>query len=88
MMLLKIKKVGEGLHPSETLISIETRGGPEQIAVDSKSLQNGTLPIGWPVGKSEEFLLVELPRPTAGGARRVWVKKEELIPDKTTRKTA
>jgi hypothetical protein len=88
MMLLKIKKVGEGLHPSETLISIETKSGPEQIAVDAKSLRNGTLPIGWPVGKSDGFLLIELPRPTAGGGRRVWVRKEELIPEKTTRKTA
>jgi hypothetical protein len=88
MMLLKIKRIGEGLHPSETLISIETRDGQEQIAVDAKSLSNGTLPIGWPVGQSRNFLLVELPRPTAGGARRVWVRKEQLIPDKATRKTA
>lgn len=88
MMLLKIKNVGEGLHPSETLISIETKNGSEIIAVDAKSLRNGTLPIGWPVGKNDGFLLVELPRPTVSGARRVWVRKEELIPDKTARKTA
>ena len=88
MMLLKIKRIGEGLHPSETLISLETKSGTEQIAVDAKSLRDGTLPIGWPVGKSGSFLLVELPRPTASGARRVWVKKEEIIPDKSARKTA
>ncbi len=88
MMLLKIKKIGEGLHPSETFVWIETRDGPEQVAVDAKSLRNGTLPIGWPVGKAAGFLLVELPRPTASGARRVWVKKKELVPDKTARKTA
>ena len=29
MMLLKIKKLGEGLHPSEIFISVETRDGPE-----------------------------------------------------------
>jgi hypothetical protein len=87
MMLLKIKKLGEGLHPSETFVSVETRNGPEQVAVDAKSLRNGTLPIGWPVGKTGGFLLVELPRPTVSGARRVWVRKEELIPDKTARKT-
>jgi hypothetical protein len=88
MMLLKIKKLGEGLHPSEALISIETRDGPEQVAVDAKSLRNGTLPIGWPVGRDRDFLLVELPRPTIRGARRVWVRKGELIPDKAARKTA
>jgi hypothetical protein len=88
MMLLKIKRLGEGLHPSETFVSVETRNGPEQLAVDAKSLRNGTLLIGWPVGKDGGFLLVELPRPTASGARRVWVRKEELVPDKTARKTA
>jgi len=88
MMLLKIKRLGEGLHPSETLVSVETRDGPEQIAVDTKSLRNGTLPVGWPVGKASGFLLVELPRPTVTGAQRVWVKKEELVPDKLARKSA
>jgi hypothetical protein len=88
MMLLKIKRLGEGLHPSETLVSVETRDGPAEIAVDAKALRNGTLPIGWPVGKSEDFLLVELPRPTVNGTRRVWVRKEELIQEKAARKTA
>jgi hypothetical protein len=88
MMLLKIKNLGEGLHPSETFVSVETRNGPEQVAVDAKSLRNGTLPIGWPVGREGDFLLVELPRPTVRGVRRVWVRKKELIPDKTARKTA
>ena len=88
MMLLKIKNLGEGLHPSETFVSVEIKNGPEHVAVDAKSLRNGTLPIGWPVGKTGGFFLVELPRPTVSGARRVWVRKEELIPDKTARKTA
>jgi hypothetical protein len=88
MMLLKIKRIGVGLHPSETLVSVETKEGPAEIAVDTRALRNGTLPIGWPVGKNDGFLLVELPRPTVNGARRVWVRKEELIPDKAARKTA
>jgi hypothetical protein len=87
-MRLKIERIGEGLHPSETLVAINTKDGPEQIAVDTRSLQNGSLPVGWPVGKSGEFLLVELPRPTVTGTRRVWVNKGELLPDKTTRKSA
>jgi hypothetical protein len=88
MMLLKIKNLGEGLHPSETFVSVETRNGPEELAVDAQASRNGTLPIGWPVAREGDFLLVELPRPTIGGTRRVWVKKEELIPDKRGRKTA
>ena len=88
MMFLKIKNLGEGLHPSETFVSVETKNGPEELAVDSKSLHNGTLPIGWPVGKADDFLLVELPRPTIRGTRRVWVRKNELVPERTARKTA
>jgi hypothetical protein len=88
MMLLKIKNLGEGLHPSETVVLIQTKDGPEEVAVDAKSLRNSTLPVGWPVGKSAGFLLVELPRPTVTGARRVWVRQEELVPDKTARRTA
>jgi hypothetical protein len=80
--------LGEGLHPSETIISVETKDGPEQVAVDAKSLRNGTLPIGWPIARHGNFLLVELPRPTVSGARRVWVRKEELISDKAARKIA
>jgi hypothetical protein len=87
-MRLKVERIREGLHPSEILVAIKTKNGVEQVAVDPKSLHNGSLPIGWPVGKDGDFLLVELPRPTVNGARRVWVKKEELLPDKTTRKTA
>lgn len=88
MMLLKIKKIGEGLHPSETLITVDTKLGVEELAVDTRALQNGTLPIGWPVANSEGYLLVELPRPTARGSKRVWVRKEEVVPDNSSRKTA
>jgi len=88
MMRLKVEPIGEGLHPSETFAVIKTKSGPEQIAVDARSLNNGTVPIGWPVEKTAGFLLVELPRPTVSGARRVWVREEELIPDKPARKTA
>jgi hypothetical protein len=88
MMLIKIKNLGGGLHPSETFVSIKTEDGIVQLAVDAKSLRNGTLPVGWPVGQRAGFLLVELPRPTVSGARRVWVRKEELVPDKTARRTA
>jgi hypothetical protein len=87
-MRIKVKPVGEGLHPSERLVEISTKNGPEQIAIDARSIQNGSLPVGWPVGKTGEFFLVELPRPTANGMRRVWVNKGELLPDKTTRKSA
>lgn len=88
MMLVKVKDVSEGLHPSEIFVSVETREGPEEVAVSAKSLRNGALPIGWPVGREGDFLLVELPRPTVRGFSRVWVRKEELIPEKRARTSA
>jgi|GraSoiStandDraft_39_1057311.scaffolds.fasta_scaffold287093_3 hypothetical protein len=85
MMVVKVKNLGEGLHPSEAFVSVETRDGPEELAVSANAVGNGTLPIGWPVGKQGDFLLVELPRPTVRGISRVWVRKEEVIPESRAR---
>jgi hypothetical protein len=88
MMRLKVKQLGEGLHPSEMFVSVETRDGPQDLAVDPTSIHGGTLAVGWPVGREENYLLVELPRPTSLGSRRVWVRKDELITDKSARQSA
>ena len=87
-MLVKVKNPSEGLHPSEIFVEVETRNGAEELAVPANSVRNGTLPIGWPVGREGDFFLVELPRPSIGGTRRVWVRNEEVIPEKKARKTA
>jgi hypothetical protein len=34
MMRLKAKQLGDGLHPSETFVSVETKAGP---AVETKT---------------------------------------------------
>jgi hypothetical protein len=83
MMRLKVKRLGEGLHPSEFFVSVETRDGPQDLIVDPRSISSSTLTIGWPVAREGAFLLVELPRPTSLGSRRVWVRKDELISEKT-----
>jgi hypothetical protein len=89
MMRLKVKRLGEGLHPSEIFVSVETRDGPQDLAVDPHSVQGSSLTVGWPVGQEGSFLLVELPRPTSVGSRRVWVPKDELISEtKETRRRA
>ena len=85
MMRLKVKRSGEGLHPSEVFVSVETKGGAEELAIDPKSLMGDTISVGWPVGKEGPYLLVELPRPTSRGYRRVWVEKGELITEKSPR---
>jgi hypothetical protein len=87
-MLLKVREISPGLHPSETFVSFEARDGTQEVAVDSQSLQNSTIPVGWPVGQENDYWLIELPRPTISGSRRVWVAKNELVPERTKRKTA
>lgn len=78
-MKLKIKQVGPGLHPNEVVISIQTKEGTEQLAVNQRVLQEGLLKLdGFPVGSQDEFLLVELPQETFRGFWRVWVPKSEI----------
>lgn len=83
MMRLKVKQLGEGLHPSEMFVSVETKDGPQDLVVDPHSIYSSTLRVGWPVARKGAFLLVELPRPTSLGSRRVWVSKKELISEKS-----
>jgi hypothetical protein len=78
MMRLRVEKIGEGLHPSEFVVAVQTRTGSEELIIDPKSLHGDTLVIGWPVATDGAFRLVELPRPTSGGAKRVWVKNDYL----------
>jgi hypothetical protein len=79
MMRLKVEKIGEGLHPSEMVVSVQTRTGPEKMIVDPKVIgPDSTVAIGWPVAKDNSFLLVELPRETLQGSWRVWVADKEL----------
>jgi hypothetical protein len=79
-MRLKVEQLGEGLHPSEVVVSVETRSGPEELVLAPRSLENGTVEVGWPVGRDGDFLLVELPRDTARGYGRVWVLKDQVTP--------
>jgi hypothetical protein len=86
MMRLKVKPLGEGLHPSEMFVSVETRDGPQDVAISPRAIQNSTssVAIGWPVAREGAYWLVELPQ-TSLGSRRVWVTKDELITEKSTR---
>ena len=80
-MRVMIEEVGSGQHPSEKVVRIQTAEGPEQLVVDHRSIHNQTLDVGFPVGKNNGHLLVELPRETFRGAWRVWVEKNIVIAD-------
>jgi hypothetical protein len=83
-MRLRVERIGEGLHPSETVVSVQTRNGPVSMVVDlDVILPDNTVRIGWPVGLEDDYYLVELPRETVLGAWRVWVAKNELEGERT-----
>jgi hypothetical protein len=85
MMRLKVTPLGEGLHPSEIFVSVQTKDGTQDLVVNPRSIQSSTVAVGWPVGRDGIYLLVELPAPTSLGSQRVWVSKDELIPEKRAR---
>jgi hypothetical protein len=79
MMRLKVEKVSEGLHPSETIVSVKTSSGVERVVVSTRSIDRSSIPVGWPLGTKDQTTLVELPRETESGAWRVWVPSDQLI---------
>lgn len=79
-MRLKVHEIGPGLHPSEVVVELRTATGPERVAVDRKSLHDGTLFVGWrPLAEKRGQWLIELPRETMSGTWRVWVKHSEIV---------
>jgi len=80
MMRVKVAKIEEGLHPSEVVVSLETRTGEVSVVVDSSTIENGSVGVGWPVGKDEDDnFLVELPRESLDGSSRVWVSADNML---------
>jgi hypothetical protein len=79
MMRLKVEKVGEGLHPSEIVVSVKGKEGPVSLVLDpSIMFEDGTVNVGWPVATNGNFFLIELPRETMNGSWRIWVPSDEL----------
>lgn len=78
-MQLKIVSREKGLHPSEEVVSIETKDGRQELVVDPAIVSDDSLPVGWPVGREDGYLLVELPRQTMSGGWRVWVNETSLV---------
>ena len=80
MAQLRVTRVGNGLHPSEVIVSVETAdGGREEVMLDQVTLsERSTIEIGNPISKDAGRSLVELPRETARGSWRVWVPNEAL----------
>jgi hypothetical protein len=79
MMRLKVEKIGEGLHPSEVVVSVNSKDGPISLVLDPSIIfEDDTVNVGWPVATDDKFFLVELPRETMNGSWRIWVAASEL----------
>lgn len=78
-MTVKIDcKVSDGLMPSEKIARIETADGKsEEVAVSAQNIQNNKL-SAFEIGRDEGRVLVELPRESASGRWRVWVKASAI----------
>ena len=77
-MRLKIQEIGNGLHPSEVVVQIQAIEGPEQLVVDRRSIDQGSIDVEYPVRASNGHYLIELPRETTRGAWRLWVAKDMI----------
>lgn len=79
-MRVKVEQVGNGLHPSEVVVSVRTNEGAERLVVDRRSLSsNNSLEVGYPIDSRDNLFLVELPRETTTGSWRVWVHESETV---------
>jgi hypothetical protein len=67
-------KVLDGLIPSEKVVQIvDVDGRVEEIAVPIQSVQGNKFTVS-AVARSGDKVLVELPRESASGSWRMWVK--------------
>jgi hypothetical protein len=79
-MRLSVTQEEQGLHPSEIIVKVDTRDGPQFLALNKSSLdQASTIDIGEPVGAKVGYFLIELPAETSSGAWRVWVREQLVI---------
>ena len=79
-MRIKITTIGDGQHPSESVVMLETADGErEELIVDKRSIDSDTLKIGYPIRRDGDRLLVELPRETLRGSWRVWVNQDLVM---------
>lgn len=70
--------VKRGLIPAEKTVYITSAEGvKEELTVSNKSLCKGRLEVS-EIARKSKAVLVELPRETASGRWRVWVKQSLL----------
>jgi len=70
--------IQDGLMPSENIVRLATADGHiEEVLVANTHIHQGKL-RAFVIGKSEDRVLVELPRESASGRWRIWMRESEV----------
>lgn len=78
-MFVAARDICAGFGPGEIRATVDTVDGHEHVTLGKGSIFGGHISIGWPVGRRDGSLLVELPRETDRGAWRVWVPEAAVV---------
>jgi hypothetical protein len=78
-MRVKVEATAKSRLPSETVVTIATTAGSEDVIVHSSQVTDEGMEVGF-IGAEEEgdCVLVELPRETLLGRWRVWVPRSAI----------
>lgn len=49
------------------------------MVIDGRTIESGSLSVGYPLRRDDGFVLVALPRQTANGSLRVWVPAGDVV---------
>jgi hypothetical protein len=74
MVRIKISHRESGPIPSETVVTIPTTTGTEEVVVHTSQATADSVEAGF-IGEEGDRVLVELPRETVSGRWRVWIPK-------------
>lgn len=78
MCRVRVHSVEEGLVPAERVVQVPTTEGPEELVVASSQVSDNAIAAAF-IGKDGDRVLIELPRESASGRRRVWVREQQLV---------
>lgn len=75
---IKVSDIEEGLIPSERCVAVNTVDGKEELWVHHTSLDRDQIEVLLVSQRENRQILVELPRETASGRKRVWISEDQL----------
>jgi hypothetical protein len=79
MIKLSTNSVTDGLMPAEKIAIIEVESGEiEEVSVSEGDISPDNKLIASEIGRQGERVLIELPRESASGRWRVWVKSASV----------